>query len=70
MLPAPPQPVPTGLQVPWSAWPGAERPQEGIHLQSCGDLSSTSSLRRLLSARRLERGRLRSLGGTCKESIL
>ncbi|XP_065713802.1 protein ENTREP3 isoform X2 [Patagioenas fasciata] len=57
-------------QVPWSAWPGAERPQEGIHLQSCGDLSSTSSLRRLLSTRRLERGRLRSLGGTCKESVL
>lgn len=30
---------PHGLQVPWSAWPGAERPHEGIHLQSCGDLS-------------------------------
>ncbi|XP_074665691.1 protein ENTREP3 isoform X2 [Strix aluco] len=57
-------------QVPWSAWPGAERPHEGIHLQSCGDLSSTSSLRRLLSARRLERGRPRSLSGTCKESVL
>ncbi|XP_041253163.1 protein FAM189B isoform X3 [Onychostruthus taczanowskii] len=57
-------------QVPWSAWPGAERPHEGIHLQSCGDLSSTSSLRRLLSARRLERGRPRSLSGACKESAL
>ncbi|XP_069734836.1 protein ENTREP3 [Phaenicophaeus curvirostris] len=57
-------------QVPWSAWPGAEQPHEGIHLQSCGDLSSTSSLRRLLSARRLERGRPRSLSGTCKESVL
>ncbi|XP_066842094.1 protein ENTREP3 isoform X3 [Anser cygnoides] len=57
-------------QVPWSAWPGAEQPQEGIHLRSCGDLSSTSSLRRLLSARRLERGRPRSLSGTCKESVL
>ncbi|XP_040474475.1 protein FAM189B isoform X1 [Falco naumanni] len=64
------QPVPTVLQVPWSACPGAERPHEGIHLQSCGDLSSTSSLRRLLSARRLERSRPRSLSGTCKESIL
>ncbi|NXP29121.1 F189B protein, partial [Scytalopus superciliaris] len=57
-------------QVPWSAWSGSERPQEGIHLQSCGDLSSTSSLRRLLSARRLERGRPRSLSGVCKESAL
>ncbi|KAM9169003.1 protein ENTREP3 isoform 3-T3 [Mergus octosetaceus] len=57
-------------QVPWSAWPGAEQRQEGIHLRSCGDLSSTSSLRRLLSARRLERGRPRSLSGTCKESVL
>uniref|UniRef100_A0A8C4XKC7 Family with sequence similarity 189 member B n=1 Tax=Falco tinnunculus TaxID=100819 RepID=A0A8C4XKC7_FALTI len=47
-----------------------KRPHEGIHLQSCGDLSSTSSLRRLLSARRLERSRPRSLSGTCKESIL
>lgn len=65
------QPVPMGwLQVPWSAWPGAERPHEGIHLQSCGDLSSTSSLRRLLSTRRLERSRPRSLSGTCKESAL
>ncbi|NWR78347.1 F189B protein, partial [Centropus unirufus] len=57
-------------QVPWSARPGAEQPHEGIHLQSCGDLSSSSSLRRLLSARRLERGRPRSLSGTCKESVL
>ncbi|NXP59628.1 F189B protein, partial [Chloropsis cyanopogon] len=57
-------------QVPWSAWPGAERPHEGIHLQSCGDLSSTSSLRRLLSSRRLERSRPRSLSGACKESAL
>ncbi|KAM4880441.1 protein ENTREP3 [Sylvia borin] len=57
-------------QVPWSAWPGAERPHEGIHLQSCGDLSSTSSLRRLLSTRRLERSRPRSLSGACKESAL
>ncbi|XP_056366619.1 protein ENTREP3 isoform X2 [Oenanthe melanoleuca] len=57
-------------QVPWSAWPGAERPHEGIHLQSCGDLSSSSSLRRLLSTRRLERSRPRSLSGTCKESAL
>ncbi|NXT82830.1 F189B protein, partial [Zapornia atra] len=62
------QPCPRGgLQVPW---PGAERPHEGIHLRSCGDLSSTSSLRRLLSARRLERSRPRSLSGTCKESSL
>ncbi|XP_064355198.1 protein ENTREP3 [Dromaius novaehollandiae] len=57
-------------QVPWSTRPGAERPHDGIHLQSCGDLSSPSSLRRLLSARRLERGRPRSLGGACRESAL
>ncbi|NWU97151.1 F189B protein, partial [Upupa epops] len=58
-------------QVPWGAWPGgAEQPPEGIHLQSCGDLSSSSSLRRLLSGRRLERSRPRSLSGTCKESAL
>ncbi|NXG64350.1 F189B protein, partial [Hemiprocne comata] len=57
-------------QVPWSARPGVEQPHEGIHLQSCGDLSSTSSLRRLLSTRRLERSRPRSLSGTCKESVL
>ncbi|XP_068778432.1 protein ENTREP3 isoform X2 [Struthio camelus] len=53
-----------------SGRPGGERPHDGMHLQSCGDLSSTSSLRRLLSARRLERGRPRSLSGTCKESAL
>ncbi|NXN13164.1 F189B protein, partial [Indicator maculatus] len=57
-------------QVPWSPWLGAERPHEGIHLQSCGDLSSTSSLRRLLSSRRLERSRPRSLSGACKESAV
>ncbi|NWX12784.1 F189B protein, partial [Aegotheles bennettii] len=57
-------------QVPWSTRPGTQQPHEGIHLQSCGDLSSTSSLRRLLSSRRLERGRPRSLSGTCKESAL
>uniref|UniRef100_A0A8B9Y3I0 Endosomal transmembrane epsin interactor 3 n=1 Tax=Bos mutus grunniens TaxID=30521 RepID=A0A8B9Y3I0_BOSMU len=40
-------------QVPRSPWgrPG----QESLHLRSCGDLSSGSSLRRLLSGRRLER---------------
>uniref|UniRef100_A0A8D2NQW1 Family with sequence similarity 189 member B n=1 Tax=Zosterops lateralis melanops TaxID=1220523 RepID=A0A8D2NQW1_ZOSLA len=65
-----PKPCPHGLQVPWSAWSGAEQPHEGIHLQSCGDLSSTSSLRRLLSTRRLERSRPRSLSGACKESAL
>uniref|UniRef100_A0A7M4E5S5 Endosomal transmembrane epsin interactor 3 n=1 Tax=Crocodylus porosus TaxID=8502 RepID=A0A7M4E5S5_CROPO len=59
------------LQVPRSPWPVAEhQPLEGIHLQSCGDLSSTSSLRRLLSARRLERSRPHSLSGAYKESIL
>ncbi|XP_071583416.1 protein ENTREP3 isoform X3 [Heliangelus exortis] len=57
-------------QVPWNTRSGAERPHEGIHLQSCGDLSSTSSLRRLLSSRRLERSRPQSLSGTCKESAL
>ncbi|XP_063482845.1 protein ENTREP3 isoform X5 [Symphalangus syndactylus] len=41
-------------QVPRSLWgrPG----RESLHLRSCGDLSSSSSLRRLLSGRRLERG--------------
>ncbi|XP_044772190.1 protein FAM189B isoform X5 [Neomonachus schauinslandi] len=41
-------------QVPRSPWgrPG----RENLHLRSCGDLSSGSSLRRLLSGRRLERG--------------
>uniref|UniRef100_G3TQ05 Endosomal transmembrane epsin interactor 3 n=1 Tax=Loxodonta africana TaxID=9785 RepID=G3TQ05_LOXAF len=41
-------------QVPLRPWgqPG----RESLHLRSCGDLSSGSSLRRLLSARRLERG--------------
>ncbi|XP_047411429.1 protein ENTREP3 isoform X7 [Sciurus carolinensis] len=53
-------PDPTGIgahghkQVPRSPWgrPG----RESLHLRSCGDLSSGSSLRRLLSGRRLERG--------------
>nr|XP_008521366.1 PREDICTED: protein FAM189B [Equus przewalskii] len=53
-------PDPSGIgahghkQVPRSPWgrPG----RESLHLRSCGDLSSGSSLRRLLSARRLERG--------------
>ncbi|XP_077178579.1 LOW QUALITY PROTEIN: protein ENTREP3 [Paroedura picta] len=50
---------------------GVERSSpEGIHLQSCGDLSSTSSLRRLLSAHRLERRRPRSLSGLVRESNL
>ncbi|XP_050786017.1 protein ENTREP3 isoform X1 [Gopherus flavomarginatus] len=58
-------------QVPWSPWQAEEHTlPEGIHLQSCGDLSSTSSLRRLLSARRLERSRPHSLNGVYKESIL
>ncbi|XP_015427170.1 PREDICTED: protein FAM189B [Myotis davidii] len=41
-------------QVPRGRWgrPG----RESLHLRSCGDLSSGSSLRRLLSGRRLERG--------------
>ncbi|XP_004871519.1 protein FAM189B [Heterocephalus glaber] len=51
-------PDPTGpgahghKQVPRSPWgrPG----RESLHLRSCGDLSSGSSLRRLLSSRRLE----------------
>ncbi|KAM6219302.1 protein ENTREP3 isoform 2-T2 [Rhynchocyon petersi] len=38
------------LRSPWGR-PG----RESLHLRSCGDLSSGSSLRRLLSARRLER---------------
>nr|XP_055217297.1 protein ENTREP3 isoform X3 [Gorilla gorilla gorilla] len=53
-----PDPSGTGAhghkQVPRSLWgrPG----RESLHLRSCGDLSSSSSLRRLLSGRRLERG--------------
>ncbi|XP_077012485.1 protein ENTREP3 isoform X3 [Tamandua tetradactyla] len=48
------RPVPTFQKVPRSPWgrPG----RESLHLRSCGDLSSGSSLRRLLSSRRLERG--------------
>ncbi|XP_036988417.2 protein ENTREP3 isoform X2 [Artibeus jamaicensis] len=41
-------------QVPQS--PCGRPGRENLHLRSCGDLSSSSSLRRLLSARRLERG--------------
>ncbi|XP_032753901.1 protein FAM189B isoform X11 [Rattus rattus] len=53
-----PDPAGTGAhgykQVRRSPWgrPG----RESLHLRSCGDLSSGSSLRRLLSARRLEHG--------------
>lgn len=53
-----PDPAGTGVhgykQVRRSPWgrPG----RESLHLRSCGDLSSGSSLRRLLSARRLEHG--------------
>ncbi|XP_025026954.1 protein FAM189B [Python bivittatus] len=45
-------------------------PAEGIHLQSCGDLNSTSPLRRLLSGRRLEQRRPCSLSGLLRESNL
>ncbi|KAK1151656.1 protein FAM189B [Acipenser oxyrinchus oxyrinchus] len=45
--------------------------QEGIHLQSCGDLSSSSSsLRRLLSPGRSEHSRPQSVSGLYKESAL
>ncbi|KAJ1080656.1 hypothetical protein NDU88_000850 [Pleurodeles waltl] len=46
--------------------------QEAMHLRSCGDISSTSSLRRLLSGGRLESGRQRphSLNETYKESMV
>nr|XP_044994699.1 protein FAM189B isoform X2 [Jaculus jaculus] len=53
-----PDPTGTGThghkQVPRNPWgrPG----RESLHLRSCGDLSSGSSLRRLLSGRRLEHG--------------
>ncbi|XP_029436847.1 protein FAM189B [Rhinatrema bivittatum] len=58
-------------QIPGAPWQAGLVPsQEGIHLQSCGDLSSTSSLRRLLSGRRLERRRPHSLSWVYKESIL
>ncbi|XP_078238386.1 protein ENTREP3 [Pogona vitticeps] len=51
-----------------SRWRAERCSPEGIHLQSCGDLSSTSSLRRLFSGRRLERRRPRSLSGLVRES--
>ncbi|XP_028649203.1 protein ENTREP3 [Erpetoichthys calabaricus] len=44
--------------------------QEGIHLQSCGDLNSSSSLRRLLSSGRLDQSRPHSLSGMYRESAL
>ncbi|XP_067884541.1 protein ENTREP3, partial [Heterodontus francisci] len=47
------------------------RRQEGIHLRSCGDLSSsTFSLRRLFSSGRLESSRPHSLIGVYRETIL
>lgn len=53
-----PDPAGTGAhgykQVRRSPWTRPGR--ESLHLRSCGDLSSGSSLRRLLSARRLEHG--------------
>ncbi|XP_038624425.1 protein FAM189B [Tachyglossus aculeatus] len=56
-------------QVPPSPW--ARPSHEELHLRSCGDLSSGSSLRRLLSARRLDRSnRPRSLNGGSRESGL
>ncbi|XP_030042212.1 protein ENTREP3 isoform X2 [Microcaecilia unicolor] len=58
-------------QVPGGPWQIGHLPsREGIHLRSCGDLSSTSSLRRLLSGRRLERTRPHSLSLVYKENIL
>ncbi|XP_040268100.1 protein FAM189B-like isoform X2 [Bufo bufo] len=45
-----------------------ERRQAGTPMQSCGDLSSASSLRRLLSTSRRENRRPHSMNGTCKES--
>ncbi|XP_072503322.1 protein ENTREP3 isoform X2 [Notamacropus eugenii] len=56
-------------QVQRSSWgrPG----RESLHLRSCGDLSSGSSLRRLLSGRRLERAtRPHSVNGGSQESGL
>uniref|UniRef100_A0A6I8N236 Endosomal transmembrane epsin interactor 3 n=1 Tax=Ornithorhynchus anatinus TaxID=9258 RepID=A0A6I8N236_ORNAN len=56
-------------QVPQSPWVRPSR--EELHLRSCGDLSSGSSLRRLLSARRLDRAsRPHSLNGGSRESGL
>ncbi|XP_049638194.1 protein ENTREP3 isoform X3 [Suncus etruscus] len=64
-------PVHGHKQVPRSPWgrPG----RESLHLRSCGDLSSGSSLRRLLSGRRLERGarpHSLSLNGGSRETRL
>ncbi|CAH2327553.1 FAM189B [Pelobates cultripes] len=47
-----------------------ERPQEQMSLQSCGDLSTTSSLRRLLSTSRRRPRRPQSLNDTFKESAV
>ncbi|XP_023569572.1 protein FAM189B isoform X5 [Octodon degus] len=53
-----PDPTGSGVhahkQVPRSPWDQPGR--ESLHLRSCGDLSSGSSLRRLLSGRRLDHG--------------
>nr|XP_033780269.1 protein FAM189B isoform X2 [Geotrypetes seraphini] len=58
-------------QVPGGPWQIGHLPtREGIHLRSCGDLSSTSPLRRLLSGRRLERTRPHSLSLVYKENVL
>ncbi|XP_078063393.1 protein ENTREP3, partial [Mustelus asterias] len=47
------------------------RRQDGIHLRSCGDLSSsTFSLRRLFSTHRLESNRPHSLIGVYRETVL
>ncbi|XP_069041151.1 protein ENTREP3 [Lepisosteus oculatus] len=56
------------LRGSWSSSRG--RRQESIHLRSCGDLSSSSPLRRLLSPGRLEHSRPQSLGGVYRESAL
>ncbi|XP_068107581.1 protein ENTREP3 isoform X4 [Hyperolius riggenbachi] len=48
----------------------SERRQSGISMQSCGDLSSTSSLRRLLSTSRRGNQRPHSLNDSRKESAV
>ncbi|XP_077174464.1 protein ENTREP2 isoform X2 [Paroedura picta] len=51
--------------------PSRKRPQEDLHLQSCGALSSpVAFIRRAQIRHSLERGRPHSLIGVCRETIL
>ncbi|XP_043936139.1 protein FAM189B [Protopterus annectens] len=56
------------LRNPWHL--SRVQQQEGIHLRSCGDLSSTSSVWRLLSSGGMEHSRPHSYNGIHKETVL